>query len=298
MSKVSDELKKDLGGKQENKSIIPKTLAGLDSEGIKKILDIYKPQIAQVLSGIVSTERFIQICSTLIRNSDIAKCTASSIIGAIMQCAIIRLDPTPILQECNFLPYENKKKGIYELQFGLGYKGILKLIHRTDKVASVDLKCVYDKDFWDYQEGDSPFIKHKPNLDEEGKLKYVYAIITFTNGGKQRIVMNKKAVYRLKNKSQAKDSKYSPWNKTEDEFTMWLKSALKQLNKYVPFETETQKQLAVDEVVIEPDKFDMNTKELDLNLLEPYEIQESNNENYDIHKTGEEDRPLQDPTVK
>jgi recombination protein RecT len=50
------------------------------------------------------------------------------------------------------------------------------------------------------------------------------------------VVLNRSAIDRLKASSQGGDSQYSPW--TTNEPAMWLKSAVRQLAKWVPTSAE------------------------------------------------------------
>lgn len=233
-----------------------KTFIGLKSTDIFEQLCRYKVQISQVLPQYITPERIIQICTTVIsRNPKIKECSTESIIGAVLQSAILNLDPTPQLSECCFVPYLNTRKGIREVNFQLMYKGVVKLIYNTGLIKNINVKCVYKNDIFDYQEGDEARIVHKPALENRGELFLVYAIIELTTGGKQRIVLNRADVMRLRDKSPASKSKDSPWNVKEDEFKMWLKSALKQCASYLPIETKISKNIVADEVVMTPENF-------------------------------------------
>jgi recombination protein RecT len=50
------------------------------------------------------------------------------------------------------------------------------------------------------------------------------------------VVLNRQRVMEIRAKSDSKDSDYSPWNTNEE--AMWLKSAVRQLAKWVPTSAE------------------------------------------------------------
>src|ERR1043165_7562501 len=80
------------------------TLAGLKSMDVKTVIESMSAQIGQALPKHVPVERLIQIATTYVSNNPkIAECTASSIIGAIMEMSIQGLEPG--LGQCYIVPY-------------------------------------------------------------------------------------------------------------------------------------------------------------------------------------------------
>ncbi|MFE9949341.1 recombinase RecT [Streptomyces sp. NPDC005531] len=72
---------------------------------------------------------------------------------------------------------------------------------------------------------------------DRGPLVGVYAYAVMKDGAVSKVVvMNHKRVMEIKAKSDSKNSQYSPWN--TDEESMWLKSAIRQLAKWVPTSAE------------------------------------------------------------
>ncbi len=254
-------------GENGNDKPVPRTMSGLKANNIRDILDSYKLQIAQVLPNHVTPERILQVCTTVISaNLDIKNCTAQSIIGAVLQSSILNLDPTPHLGQCYFVPYYNKNIKSKEVQFQIGYKGLIQLIRRTGDVASIYAHVVYESDKFAFQYGLYPDVQHKPTLENRGDLKYAYAIIKYKDQAYDFEVMNREDILHVKAKSQAKDSTYSPWNTDEPE--MWRKTVLKRLLKRQPLQVDDYRKVAADEAVITPDSFDKQTKEVDLNKIE------------------------------
>ncbi|MEK7092609.1 MAG: recombinase RecT, partial [Patescibacteria group bacterium] len=223
--------------KAKHVSIVPQTLQGQKSTAISQIFSMYKAQMAQILPRTVSVERLIQIFTTVVsRNPRLAACTTASLAGAMIQSAILNLDPTPQFGLCWFIPYKNKQ-GILECQFQMGYKGYKKLAVRTGKVKEIYAVCVYDKDDFQETQGLNRDLMHVPCIeDDRGKLWKVYAVIKYKEGGENFKVLSREKVYhiRAKSKSLGEDS---PWNNDEDE--MWLKTAIKNLLKDEDLETET-----------------------------------------------------------
>jgi recombination protein RecT len=244
---------------------LPTTFTSLKSTGIQKILDAYKLQIAQAIPKNITPERLIMVATTVVnRNPDLQKCTVPTVVGAIMQSAILGLDPTPALGHCAFIPYKNNKTGLHECQFMIEYGGYITLARRSGEVLSVNAQVVYEKDEFRWEYGLDPVLIHKPAKENRGELKYAYCIWKMANGEQYFEVMNKEDVMKAKNVSQSARSDYSPWKHFESE--MWRKTAVRRSRKYVPLSVEVQSSMASDEQVITPDM--IKDGELDIVMLD------------------------------
>ena len=92
------------------------------------------PAIAMVVGGTTKAERdrraerFARICLTAVRNTPkLANCTMESFAASMMICAQLDLEPNTPQQLAFLIPFENRKRGIVECQFQVGYKGLLQL---------------------------------------------------------------------------------------------------------------------------------------------------------------------------
>jgi len=243
--------------KEREKNPIPVTLAGMDSQKIEGVLQLYKPMLANVLMGAIPPERMIQISTRIIADNDALKaCSTRSIIGAVLSAALIRLDPTPELGLVSFIPRKGK------CCFDIGYQGWVALILRNPMVSHIYAYTVREGDRFEVQLGLQPNILHIPNLDKPGELKYVYAVAHLSNGQTLFRYLNKAQVEARKNKSEAKDSSYSPWNHPVLVEEMWAKTALKVIRKFIPVDPESKVStaLAVDERSINPESIDIEAK--------------------------------------
>lgn len=241
-------IKKD---KQSEQVAIPSTFAGMNSNQIAKVLEMYRLQISNVLPPNITPERILQIITTIIaKNSYIAECTIPSIIGATIQCAIFGFDPSPELGLCYFVPRRNKKTGLKEIQFQLGYKGFIQLAYRSNEMKIIYSHVVFENDSFRYQLGLNPDIQHEPNLENPGIMKAVYAVYKTKSGGVDFAVMSRRQVMQIKAKSDASGSDYSPWNVPAFEGDMWRKTVLKKLLKTAPLSIDDRRNIAVDNAVI------------------------------------------------
>lgn len=145
-----------------------------------------------------------------------------------------------------------KVKGRLEILGIVGYQGHIELMYRAGAVSSVVAECVYANDEFDYQPGRDTVPHHRINWDSDdrGKLRLVYAYAHMRDGAVSKvIVLNRSAINKIKKSSQGSDSDYSPWVVHEE--SMWLKSAVRQLQKWVPTSAEYRDQLRADAVEIQ-----------------------------------------------
>lgn len=132
-----------------------------------------------------------------------------------------------------------KVKGQLEILGIVGYQGYIELMYRAGAISSVVAECVYENDQFRYQPGVDERPQHEIDWDAEdrGKLRLVYAYAVMKDGATSKVVvLNKAAIAKIKQSSQGADSEYSPWQKHEA--AMWLKSAVRQLAKWVPTSAE------------------------------------------------------------
>jgi recombination protein RecT len=230
----------------------PKTMANMKSTGITSLLEAYRTQIQKAIPNSITPERIIQIATSVInQNPDIKKCTTSSIVGAVLQSAILGFDPTPALGLCAFIPRWNSKTKDTECQFMIEYQGYIALARNSGEITNVYAQVVCANDFFEYEYGLSPKLVHKPAQGERGAMKCAYAVWYFKDGTTYFEVMDASEIAKVRAKSQAASSEYSPWATFESE--MWRKSVIRRSRKYVPLSLEVRRKLETDEAVIQPD---------------------------------------------
>lgn len=273
------------GGNGKNKSLtksdIPKTMIGQSGNGVKKILDAYNPLIANVLPRHVTPEKLIQVSTLIVsRNQDLKKCTTKSLIGAIMGAGVSGLDLNPALGQAYLIPRWNSKTRENEANFQIGYQGYVQLMQQSGRVQTVYAEVVRENDEFRVSYGLDPDIKHVPNIDDPGELKYAYAVVKFKDGGHVFRVLNRRQVMARKNKSMAKDSKFSPWNDEDFEEEMWRKSAILAVRKYVPVDTDPERSLrfqnalTLDDKTVTSDMFDPGTHSVKQDQVEDYNAED------------------------
>ena len=240
MSKQLEQMKQQLAkpnGNSVSKSK-PKT--------IEDYLKQMAPAMQEALPKHMDIDRLLRLTMTTIRTTpELRQADAGSLLGAVMQAAQLGLEPG-LLGQCYLLPFKNKNKGITEVQFIIGYKGMIDLARRSGHIKSIYAHAVYEKDEFEYELGLNPTLKHVPSMEEDkGEFIGAYAVAHFKDGGYQMEFMPKAEIEKRRKASPGANSKYSPWHNYYEE--MAKKTVIRHMWKYLPISVEIQEAVAYDE---------------------------------------------------
>ncbi|TDM18090.1 MULTISPECIES: recombination protein RecT [Staphylococcaceae] len=204
------------------------------------------PAMSQALPKHMDIDRLTRLAMTTIRTTPALKdADVGSLLGAVMQAAQLGLEPG-LMGHCYLLPFNNKNKGIKEVQFIIGYKGMIDLARRSGHIKSIYAHAVYSNDEFDYELGLESKLVHKPTMEpDKGEFIGAYAVAHFKDGGYQFEFMSKADIEKRKGRSKAANSKFSPW--TSDYEEMAKKTVVRHMWKYLPISVEVQQQVAYDE---------------------------------------------------
>lgn len=188
--------------------------------------------------GGVTGERLARIALTECRrNPKLLDCTQESLLGAVMQCAQMGLEPGP-MGLAYLIPYKQ------EATFQIGYKGLMNLVWRSDQISSVQSEVVRERDLFKFSHGIPPELRHVPATGDRGAATHVYAVIGTTTGGWIFRVMSTEEIdAHRKRFSQKKQT--GPWDTDWDE--MACKTVLKRTAKRAPVSTEAQQAIVLDD---------------------------------------------------
>lgn len=213
---------------------------------LKKLLEVSKKEIEAALPRHLTPERMLRIAMTEARkNPVLLDCTQASFIGAIIQAAQLGLEPGGALGHCYLVPFNNRKKGIQEVQFMVGYRGMMDLAGRSERVSHVIARAVYAGDQFEYEFGLDEKLIHKPgDVSKRGNLTHVYSIAFLKTGGRLFDVMTIREVNDIRERSRSKDS--GPW--VSDFEAMAKKSVVRRLFKFMPVSIEIQQAVGLDEL--------------------------------------------------
>jgi len=137
---------------------------------LQGLLEKHKGQIAMALPRHMTPERMIRVALTAMSQSPkLQLCDPLTVCGAVVQSSILGLEPNAVLGEAFLVPYKNNKrlipgtnrKGVYECQLQIGYKGHIKLARNSGEIGMIDAQLVFANDEFDFEKGADPWLKHK-----------------------------------------------------------------------------------------------------------------------------------------
>lgn len=213
---------------------------------VRALLDRAKPQIAAALPRHLDPERMVRVVLTcLLRTPKLLDCDALSLVGAVIQSAQLGLEPDPTLGEAYLVPRWNKKRNVSEVNFMVGYKGLVKLAYQAAIVSSIEARIVHAKDDFKYRHGTDPFLHHVGSgADDPGPMTHAYCLLRFKDGTDPKFeVMPRREIERHRARSSSADD--GPW--VTDYDAMACKTACRVTMKLAPLSTELRRAIALDE---------------------------------------------------
>lgn len=226
-----------------------------------------RDQLSMVAAKHMNPERMMRVMANAVRTTPkLGQCEPMSLLGGLMQCAALGLEPNTILGHAYLIPFENNSKKITEVQLVVGYKGLIDLARRSGHITSISANIHYsDDELWEYEEGTEARLRHRPG-SQDGEKLHAYAIAAFKDGGHAYVVMPWKQVIKIRDGSQGYKTavRYgktasSPWGSHED--AMAKKTAIRALAKYLPLSVEFSDAVALDESRADYGAFAINPTE-------------------------------------
>ena len=215
---------------------------------VKAMGDLLKrmhTQIEKALPSVITPERFTRIALTAYsRNEKLQECTPESFLGSMMQAAQLGVEPNTPLGQAYLIPYRNR--GVMEVQFQLGYRGMIDLAYRSGEVQNIQAHEVYENDTFEYELGLDPKLRHIPALKDRGEVILYYAVFKLTNGGVGFEVMSKEDVEAFA-KKKSKTYGTGPWQSDFD--AMAKKTLVKRLLKFAPLKSDFVRAVTTDETI-------------------------------------------------
>ena len=204
-------------------------------------LEKMKTQLASALPKHISPDRMARIALTEIRkNPALLRCDIHSLLGAVMQASQLGLEPG-LMGQAYLIPFKN------QVQFIIGYKGLIDLARRSGDVKVIYAHPVYENDEFEYSYGVGGTLKHVPARGDRGKVSMYYAYAELKDGGYAYEVMSVKDVEKHRDKFALYNKPGSPWH--DDFDSMACKTVVRQMMKYMPMSVELSQTVAVDGTV-------------------------------------------------
>ena len=153
----------------------------------------------------------------------------ASLFASILHCAEMGLNPSQMVGEFFFIPYKDSITPI------LGYKGLLTLLMRSNKVKKIWSEVVYEDDDFEYELGLEPKLLHTPNHHSVRNSKNIKCIYACAKLDDEVIfkVMFKSEIQNIINMSKVPNELFFN-DKKDPEQWMAKKTVLKQLAKLMP----------------------------------------------------------------
>lgn len=179
----------------------------------------------------------------LVTNPKVAEAAANGpgeFLAALVQAARKGLEPGT--KEFHLVPFRPKKGMPPVIQGIEGYQGIVERIYRAGAVRSVIAETVYSADKFQYRPGIDERPLHEVDwFGDRGDLIGAYAYAIMIDGATSKVVViGQKEAARARAKSASATSEYSPWH--TDTAAMWLKTAARRLENWVPTSAEYRRQ--------------------------------------------------------
>lgn len=227
---------------------------------VKNLIDKRMDDIKSALPSVMTPERFARIASTAVSaNPKLAEaCVKSpmSFLGAMMTAAQLGVEPNTPLGQGYLLPFNNwnkvTKQKELQVQFQLGYKGLIDLAYRSGEVTLIQAHVVYSNDVFEYELGLDPKLRHVPAKGNRGNAIYYYGIFKTKGGATGFSCMSKEDVLEhAKRFSKSYDAKtgkfFGPWETDFD--SMARKTVLKEALKYAPLKSDFVRAVYLDSTV-------------------------------------------------
>jgi len=211
---------------------------------VRDLLDRMQPEIEKAAPRAIGAERFTRLVLTeLRRNPVLFNCQPESVIGAMMLCAQLGLEPGP-LGHAYLVPYKR------ECVFILGYKGMIDLARRSGRLASIEARTVYEGDSFDYEYGTRAKLVHRPCPPaDRGKETCWYGLAKFAApAGVVFNVLYPEDVESARKRSQLGREGKGPWHTDYD--AMARKTCIRRLAAYLPMTVQAAGAFAQDETPV------------------------------------------------
>lgn len=217
-------------------------------------------QMADIVPKHLTPERMSKVVlQALFKTPKLAQCHPMTLLGAVMSLGSLGLEPNTPLGHAYLIPFENRRKGIVEVQAIIGYKGFIDLARRSGSMKSIHADVVYEGDEFSFEYGSKMHLTHRPIGKRVGRTPiWAYCHVTLTDGEAFEVLPYEQ-VLEIRNKSQAykmavgaKDRgksyihEASPWVAYEHE--MAAKTMIRRIAKSLPLSIEMANAVQLDEM--------------------------------------------------
>jgi recombination protein RecT len=227
-----------------NAQTVTNAVAQRDS-GAQALIAKYRTDFAQVLPSHLRSATFVRLSQGLLRRNtklaEAAEVNPASFLAALLECA--RLGHEPGTDQFALVPFKDRKRNTVEVVGIEQYQGVIERMYRAGAVRAVKAEVVRSNDPFAYEPDVMDRPRHKPDwfAEDRGELVGVYAYAVTLDGSTSRVVMmNRATVMKHKAVARGATGEDSPWQMWEE--SMWLKTAVHELEKWVPTSSEYRRE--------------------------------------------------------
>jgi recombination protein RecT len=205
-------------------------------------LDNMLGQFAAVLPKHITAERFGRVVLTAIQNNpELLDSDRRSMWNAAMQAANDGLLPDGRLGA--IVLYKDSRGGSKRAQWLPMIAGLRQKVRNSGEVETWEAHVVHERDQWEYMQGDTPRIFHRPVRGDRGPVIAAYSIARFKSGELSREWMWIEELEEVRALSKAERG---PWKDWTDE--MYRKTVARRHSKVLPMSSD------LDDLLRRPDE--------------------------------------------
>lgn len=191
--------------------------------------DTTKAAMASLVPRHLNAERLTKVALNCVAKTPALQgCSVASLYQCVITASELGLEPGGALGHAYLVPYGQTCTLI------IGYRGLVELMRRSGDLSNIRAVIVRKGDRFDYEEGLSPKLTHKPVVGSMEPMELVYAVATLKDGSQQFELMSRAQVEAIRAKSKA--GKGGPWVDHFDE--MAKKTVIRRISKLLPMSSE------------------------------------------------------------
>lgn len=177
--------------------------------------------------------------------------TRVSVASCVLECVQLGLEPSGSAGLAYLVPFYNKDKKAEICTLIIGYRGMIQLALRSDKVVSVMAENVYEGEVWQFDNARPEDMVHVA-LPPKKRGEWIgsWARACLVKGAPVVKFMWADEIEAIRNKSKSwqneKSRPYCPWFLYKGE--MQRKTAVRNLGKYLPSSPTVQRAISIDEL--------------------------------------------------
>lgn len=212
----------------------------------------------------LSAERMLRVCALAVsKTPKLAQCDVMTLLGAMLACASLGLEPNTPLGLAHLIPFEKRRKipgtnqwetESIQVNLIIGYRGYIDLARRGGSLTSIHADVVYEGDDFSFEYGSKQHLRHVPKGDRNRKMLWAYAHAKLSDGEAfgvwpmAQVLAIRDASEGYKSAKRAGTDtntfKRNPWEAFFHE--MAAKTMVRQLAKFLPMSIEFANAAALD----------------------------------------------------